>query len=127
VEVRIQVASLDTKIQKRDNHLLSPEFFDAKQFPEITFRGARVTRSGTNSGAIAGSLTMHGVTRPLTLHVKLADSVAPGEVPKRTRWIVTTDPIRRKDFNLMFSGTAETVSGIGQEVVPAIEIEAVLE
>ena len=126
VSVKIQVASIDTQIRKRDEHLLSADFFDAKKFPEITFRSRSVKRTAPNAGDIFGDLTMHGVTRPLTLHVKLVTPSAPAlEAPARTRWLVTCEPIRRKDFGLMFSATAETISGIGQEVVPAIEIEAV--
>ncbi len=82
-------------------------------------------RTGANSGDITGDLTMHGVTRPMTLHVKLASPITGDSLPARTRWQVTTDPIHRKDFNLVFSGSTEAISGIGQEVMPAIEIEAV--
>ena len=121
----IQVASIDTKIAKRDQHLRSADFFDAAKFSEITFRSRAVKRTGANSGDITGDLTMHGVTRPMTLHVKLASPITGESVPARTRWQVTTDPIHRKDFNLVFSGSTEAISGIGQEVVPAIEIEAV--
>ena len=121
----IQVASIDTKIAKRDQHLRSADFFDAAKFPEITFRSRAVKRTGANSGDITGDLTMHGVTRPMTLHVKLASPITCDSLPARTRWQVTTDPIHRKDFNLVFSGSTEAISGIGQEVVPAIEIEAV--
>ena len=121
----IQVASIDTKIAKRDQHLRSPDFFDAAKFPEITFRSHAVRRTGADSGGITGDLTMHGVTRPITLHVKLASPVTGDALPARTRWQVTTNPIHRKDFNLLFSGSTEAVSGIGQDVMPAIEIEAV--
>ncbi len=121
----IQVASIDTKIAKRDQHLRSADFFDAAKFPEITLRSRAVKRTGANSGDITGDLTMHGVTRPMTLHVKLASPITGDSLPARTRWQVTTDPIHRKDFNLVFSGSTEAISGIGQEVMPAIEIEAV--
>ena len=121
----IQVASIDTKIAKRDQHLRSADFFDAAKFSEITFRSRAVKRTGANSGDITGDLTMHGVTRPMTLHVKLASPITGDSLPARTRWQATTDPIHRKDFNLVFSGSTEAISGIGQEVVPAIEIEAV--
>src|SRR5437868_1945813 len=125
VTATIQVASIDTKIAKRDQHLRSPDFFDAAKFPEITFRNHAVKRTGPDSGDITGELTMHGVTRPITLHVKLASPVTSDPLPARTRWQVTTDPIHRKDFNLLFSGSTEAVSGIGQDVIPTIEIEAV--
>src|SRR5438105_6392512 len=121
----IPLASIDTKIAKRDQHLLSADFFDAAKFPGITFRSRAVKRTGADSGDITGDLTMHGVTRPITLHVKLMSPITGDSLPTRTRWQVTTDPIHRKDFNLVFSGSTEAISGIGQEVMPAIEIEAV--
>jgi polyisoprenoid-binding protein YceI len=125
VTATIQVASIDTKIAKRDQHLRSAEFFDAAKFPEIIFRSRTVKRTGADSGDITGDLTMHGVSRPITLHVKLASPITGESLPARTHWQITTDPIHRKDFNLVFSGATEAVSGIGQDVVPTIEIEAV--
>jgi polyisoprenoid-binding protein YceI len=125
VTASISVASIDTKIQKRDHHLISPEFFDAAKFPEITFKSRSVKQTGENSGDILGDFTMHGVTKPVTLHVKLATPPSNGSLPERTRWIVTTDPINRKDFGLMFSSATESISGISNNVTPTIEIEAV--
>ncbi len=121
VNVTIEVTSIDTQIKQRDNHLLGADFFNASRFPEITFRSRSVKQTSSNSGDITGDFTMHGVTRPLTLHVKL---LTPADAA-RTRWSVTTDQIHRKDFGLMFSGTAEALSGIGLDVAVAIEIEAV--
>jgi len=125
VIARISVASIDTKIQKRDHHLLSSEFFDAAEFPEIAFKSRSVKRTGENSGDIIGDFTMHGVTRPMTLHVKLATPPSGESLPERTRWIVSTDPINRKDFRLTFSSATESISGITSNVTPTIEIEAV--
>jgi polyisoprenoid-binding protein YceI len=125
VTARISVGSIDTKIQKRDHHLLSAEFFDAAKFPEITFKSRSVKRTGENSGDIVGDFTMHGVTKPMTLHVKLSTPPSGESLPDRTRWIVTTDPINRKDFGLMFSSATESISGISSNVTPTIEIEAV--
>ena len=68
---------------------------------------------------------MHGVTKPMTLHVKLATWPSSESLPERTRWIVTTDPINRKDFGLMFGHASESISGISNNVTPTIEIEAV--
>jgi len=125
VTARISVGSIDTKIQKRDHHLLSAEFFDAAKFPEITFKSRSVKRTGESSGDIIGDFTMHGVTKPMTLHVKLSTPPSGESLPERTRWIVTTDPINRKDFGLMFSSATESISGISSNVTPTIEIEAV--
>lgn len=125
VIARITVASIDTQIKKRDQHLLSSEFFDAGKFSEIVFQSRSVKRTGQNSGDIMGDFTMHGVTRPMTLHVKLATPESDDSLPARTRWVVTTDPIHRKEFGLTFGSATESVSGISNDVTATIEIEAV--
>ena len=121
VVAKIDVRSIDTGIVKRDNHLRSPEFFNVEKYPEMTFRSHSVKQTGQQTGDILGDLTMHGVTKPITLHVKL---LTPANDMKQTRWVVTTEPLKRRDFNLMFSQSAETVSGISQTVSINIEIEA---
>ena len=125
VIARISVGSIDTKIKKRDQHLLSSEFFDAGKFPEIIFKSRSVKQTGENSGDILGDFTMHGVTKPMTLHVKLTTPKSGDSLPTRTRWIVTADPINRKDFGLTFGNATESVSGISNSVTAAMEIEAV--
>jgi len=121
VTAQIEVRSIDTRIKKRDDHIRSAEFFNVEKFPHITFKSRSVKRTGPQSGDILGDLTMHGVTRPITLHVKL---VTPINETNRTRWVVTTEPINRREFNLMFAPSAEAVSGISQTVAINIEIEA---
>jgi len=121
VTAEIQVRSIDTRIKKRDDHLCSPEFFDVEKFPDITFKSRTVRRTGPQSGDILGDLTMHSVTKPVTLHVKL---LTPINETNRTRWAVTTDPINRHEFNLIFAPATETISGISQTVAISIEIEA---
>ena len=121
VTARIDVRSVDTGIVKRDNHLQSAEFFAVDKYPEITFKSRRVKQTGPQAGDIIGDLTMHGVTKPITLHVKLISS--PGET-NHTRWSVTTDPLNRREFNLVFGQAAENMSGISQTVAINIEIEA---
>src|SRR5947208_10081110 len=121
VAAQIDVRSIDTHIKRRDDHLRSPEFFNVEKFPQITFRSRSVKRTGPQSGDILGDLTMHGVTKPVTLHVKL---LTPLNETSQTRWGVTVDPITRRDFNLVFAPATETVSGISQTVAINIEIEA---
>jgi polyisoprenoid-binding protein YceI len=119
---KIDVRSIDTKIEKRDNHLRSPEFFDVEKFPAMTFKSRSVKQTGPQSGDIEGDLTMHGVTKPITLHVKLTGPNT--NDTKQTHWAVTTEPLKRRDFGLLFSGSAEAISGISQTVAIDIEIEA---
>ena len=121
VTAQIEVRSIDTRIKKRDDHLRSAEFFNVEKFPNMTFKSRSVKRTGPQSGDILGNLTMHGVTKPITLHVKL---LTPIDATNRTHWSVTTEPINRREFNLMFAPSAEAVSGISQTVAINIEIEA---
>ena len=121
VTAQIDVRSIDTRIKKRDDHLRSAEFFNVEKFPTMTFKSRSVKQTGPQSGDILGDLTMHGVTKPVTLHVKL---LTPINETNRTRWAVTTDPINRRDFNLVFASATETISGISQTVAINIEIAA---
>ena len=114
--VKIVAASIDTGIAKRDEHLRG-ELFNVANYPEITFKSRRVKQTGASSGEIVGDLTMHGVTREITLTVQMLSSDG-------RRWKVTTAPLRRSQFGLVFSKSAETVSMISDEVAVDIEIEA---
>jgi polyisoprenoid-binding protein YceI len=116
VTVKIVAGSIDTGITKRDEHLRG-ELFNVEKYPEITFKSHRVKQTGATSGEIVGDLTMHGVTREITLNVQMLSSDA-------RRWKVTTAPIQRSQFGLVFSKSAETVSMISDDVAVDIEIEA---
>lgn len=114
VTVKIETASIDTGIAKRDEHLRS-ELFDVAKFPEITFKSRRVKQTGATSGEIVGDLIMHGVTREITLTAQMLS-------PDGRHWKVTTAPIRRSQFGLVFSKSAETVSMISDDVAVEIEV-----
>jgi len=69
VRIEIPVESLDTRNERRDGHLKSPDFFNAKQFPKMTFESAKMTK--TDSGyEVTGKLTMHGVTKEITVEME---------------------------------------------------------
>ena len=121
VTAQIDVRSIDTRIKKRDDHLRSAEFFNVDKYPQMAFKSRSVKQTGPQSGDILGDLTIHGVTKPVTLHVKL---LTPLNATSQTRWAVTVDPITRRDFNLMFAPATESISGISQTVAINIEIEA---
>ena len=116
VMVKIAASSIDTGIAKRDEHLRG-ELFQVAKYPEITFKSRRVKQTGANSGEIVGDLTMRGVTREITLNVELLSGGG-------MRWRVTTAPLRRSEFGLVFSKSAETVSMIADAVAIDIEIQA---
>jgi polyisoprenoid-binding protein YceI len=124
VVATIQAASIDTAIAKRDEHLRSADFFNVQQYPEITFKSRRVKQTGQATGEVSGDLTMHGVTRAITLNVQLLSDPASSAKNPTTRWRVTTAPLKRSDFKLGWSKGVEVVAMIGDEVAVNIEIEA---
>jgi len=80
----IKVDSIDTRIGKRDTHLRTPEFFDAKKYPQITFRSTKVTAAGDNKYLVDGKLTIKDVSKDLALvftyHGQQQNPLKPGEV-----------------------------------------------
>ena len=69
VEVTIDTASVDTRVEMRDNDLRSDHFFDVQKYPTMTFRSTKVESAGTDKLKITGDLTIHGITKPVTLAV----------------------------------------------------------
>ena len=124
VVATIQAASIDTAIAKRDEHLRGLDFFNVQQYPEISFKSRRVKQTGPGSGEVSGDLTMHGVTRAITLNVQLLGDPESAARNPTTRWRVTTAPLKRSEFKLGWSKGVETVSMIGDDVTIDIQIEA---
>jgi polyisoprenoid-binding protein YceI len=122
VVATIQSPSIDTANAKRDVHLRSADFFNVQQYPEITFKSRRVKQTGPAAGEISGDLTMHGVTRAITLNVQLLGDAEAGAKNSTTRWRVTTAPLKRSDFGIGKSTGGEWM--IGNDVAVEIEIEA---
>lgn len=71
VKVEIMASSIDTNFDSRDTHLKSPDFFNAVEFPKITFESTSVAMTGENTGTITGNLSMIGVSKPITLEAVL--------------------------------------------------------
>jgi polyisoprenoid-binding protein YceI len=70
VEVAIDAASIDTRDEQRDTHLRSADFFDVENFPQLTFASTKITHARGDEWTVDGELTIHGVTRPVTLDVQ---------------------------------------------------------
>jgi polyisoprenoid-binding protein YceI len=70
VEISADAASVDTNVAKRDDHLRSPDFFNVKQFPKITFKSSKVEKAGSGMYKVSGTLTLHGVSKPLSFTFK---------------------------------------------------------
>jgi len=119
--VELQVGSVDTGNEKRDAHLKSPDFFNAKQYPTITFKSTAVKKGEGNLLAVTGDLTLHGVTKAVTVSV---EPTGTGEFPKGTKraGIEATVTVKMTDFEMkampgMLSDEVRIVvsfSGMGQ-------------
>ena len=68
ISVQVPIDSLDTNFAQRNKDLLGPDFFNAKQFPAMTFTGTKLQWTGKNDGLLTGNLTLHGITRPVTFN-----------------------------------------------------------
>lgn len=103
VNIEIDVASINTKVSKRDDHLRSPDFFDVKTHPKLTFKSTKVTKGAKpNTYKVTGDLTIRGTTKPVTLDVEVSDEWAD---PKEwggsvRRGVKATGKINRQDFGL---------------------------
>lgn len=67
IDVKIATGSVDTNVEKRDQHLKGPDFFNAAQFPMMTFKSKKVTKKTGNTWAVTGDLQIHGVTKEVTV------------------------------------------------------------
>ena len=126
VEFRIKTASIDTGVQKRDDHLRSPDFFDAATYPEIVFKSTKVVPTGNNVFDVTGDFALHGVTKQITLTVKfLGEQKFMKGAKAGFETAVTLD---RKDYGLVWNRALESGGVmVGDEVEIAINIEADLQ
>lgn len=116
VELTVPVESIDTRNDKRDQHLKSPDFFNAKQFPAITFKSNKVEGSG-ESYKISGDLTIHGVTKPITADFKRgADGKGGGG--KTVGGGEARFTIKRSDYDMKFM-----LGPLGDEVNIILSLE----
>ena len=123
VEFTVKTASIDTAQENRDKHLRSADFFDAEKFPEITFKSTKIKTAGKDKYDVTGNLTMHGVTKAVTLPVTYLGSVGTGKDEKFGFEATTT--LNRKDFGIVWNKALDTGGYmLGDEVTVTINIEA---
>jgi polyisoprenoid-binding protein YceI len=122
VETAIETASIDTNNEKRDGHLKSADFFDAEKHPTITFKSKSVAVDGQKL-TLAGDLTMHGVTKPVTLNGEIGGVI--GDPGKRKAGFSVTGTVNRKDFGIIWNKTLDNDSTLlGDDVAIQIDVEA---
>ncbi|CAO3452302.1 YceI family protein [Azospirillum sp.] len=120
VNVTIDSTSIDTNHAKRDEHLRSPDFFNAKEFPKLTFKSTKIEKTGDKTGKLHGDLTMLGVTKPVVLDITFnKDGVSPAS-KLETAGFSARGTVKRTDFGMKYGAPA-----VGDDIQLLIEIEAV--
>ena len=122
VEFTIQAASIDTGNTNRDNHLRSGDFFDVEKFPAITFKSTAIAAKSKNEFAVTGDLTMHGVTKRVTLPVTFLGFLKTPRGEKAGFEIETT--IDRKDYGVVWNRNLDEGGVLlGDDVKVTINLE----
>ncbi len=125
ISATIQVASITTGDEKRDDHLRSADFFMAEQHPVMEFRGTRIDGNIDTRFKLHGELTIRGTTRPVTLDVTTEGQATDPWGNQRIGFTATTK-ISRKDFGLEWNVALETGGVlVGDDVRITIETEVV--
>jgi polyisoprenoid-binding protein YceI len=119
VNIKIKIADIITGIPELDKHLKGELFFDVAKFPEATFVSDKVTLTGKNTAKVHGILTVHGVSKPITLMVKLNKIGTNPINNKETVGFSALVTLNRSDY-----GISALLPGLGDKVQINIETEA---
>lgn len=120
VEVTIEAASVDTRVEMRDNDLRSPNYFDVAKFPTITFKSKSAQAAGEGKLKLVGDLTIHGVTKEVTLDVEGPSK--PFNDPRGNTHVgaSASTTIKRTDF-----GVGSSNPMVGEDITITIDVELV--
>ncbi|WP_418497984.1 YceI family protein [Flagellimonas sp.] len=116
--VDIKTTSIDTDNGRRDDHLRSADFFDAEKYPSITFKSTGYEKTWDKTFKLTGDLTMHGVTKPITLEGKVNGVITDQRSQKLKAGLKLTGTINRLDF-----GVGGETASLGNEVDLTINLE----
>lgn len=120
--ISVNIASIDTGVAKRDEHLRSPDFFDTKKFPKMTFI-SRAFEGSPEAFKLVGDLTIRGVTKKVALDAKYLGTVKDGYGNQKAAFKAETK-ISRKDFGLTWNSMVEAGPTVGDEVTIKLQIQA---
>jgi len=126
VELTIETASVNTGHAKRDEHLRNSDFFDVAKYPTVTFVSKKVMQAGQGKLKVTGDLTLHGVTREITMDVEGPTQEIKDPWGKFRRGATATGRINRKDFGLTWNRALETGGVVvGEDVDIYVEFELI--
>jgi polyisoprenoid-binding protein YceI len=122
-DVTIDVKNLNTGVVNRDNHLRTPDFFAAEQYPTMTFKSKRVIPGAAGAFKLVGDLTIRDVTKEVTLDVEAPAAAITSQGTQRTATTATTT-INRFDYNLKWNSLIETGGAVvGADVKVTLDLE----
>lgn len=118
----VQAASIDTGNADRDKHLRSADFFDVEKFPTLTFTSTQVKAQDKDTLEVTGDLTMHGVTKRVTIPV---DFLGTAKTPNGEKaGFETSFTLNRKDYGIIWNRVMDTGPVLGEDVKVTISVEA---
>ncbi|HEX9002483.1 MAG TPA: YceI family protein [Blastocatellia bacterium] len=124
VDFAAKIASVDTGVAARDQHLQKDDFFDAAKYPQMMFKSTRVERKGKSGYVLHGDLTLHGVTKPVAIPFTIAGAIKDSR--GNTRFgIEAQTKINRRDYGMNYGSTLPGGGfDIGNEVTINLNLEA---
>lgn len=123
IEFSLDVDSIDTRQIQRDGHLKSADFFDAEQYPKITFKSTSFTKEKNEEYVLVGDLTIKDVTKPVTLAVEYGGTT-PDMRGNTKAGFEITGKINRKEFGLVYDGVTEAGAIVlGEDIKLHINVE----
>jgi polyisoprenoid-binding protein YceI len=126
VEAVIDTTTIDTRNERRDDHLKSADFFEVTKFPTIAFKSTSVTRQGEGKFKVAGDLTLHGVTKPVILDVEGLTNQIKDQRGNIKMGASAATKINRSEFGLTWNRAVETGGvAVSDEVAIVIDLELV--
>lgn len=99
-ELMAKTASINTRVEARDNHLKSADFFDVAKYPEITFKSTSLEKKGKDQYALSGQLTLHGITKPVTMNLVYRGTTKNPMSGATTAGFQLNGVIKRSDFQI---------------------------
>jgi polyisoprenoid-binding protein YceI len=124
VNAMIEVGSLKTGEEQRDQQLKGPNFFDIVKFPLITFTSNSVKPTSETTADVVGTLALHGFTKNLPLSVTLVEKIAEQDGSERIRLKATT-VIKQSDYGFQLDAVREVIKMVEESIAVNIEIEAI--
>ncbi len=126
ISATIEAGSISTRIDKRDEHLRSPDFLDSAKFSSITFKSTEVKKAGEGKYKVTGNLTLHGVSKSVVLDVEAPATELKDPYGNVKRGAVATTTINRKDFGLTWNKALEAGGVmVGENIQITIDLQLV--